>query len=331
MKIKHIAGISIIVCICLAVGIYFIVNNKKKENLHVIAVYEAQNGNTESHKEGDIGVYVDIPNTPVSLLLSSYEPVIWKIKKDPKTRIEKIYLNSYYDSKVEGTNAPIEIVKKINGDNILLDEHTHHNIKEKLNKEAKTYQYEYSGIFFRVDGEIGNDYAEFKQHSSKSKNIPVLFTNNTLKATYNIYKALPFFYTNKYVTKGKYYFEAELELEPNADVAYSNIGIMSNQGHYFCEFNYPQEEGECYYAALDNKDIRSLKSNDIVGVAFDMDKGEFRYSINGVWSENVIKFRNDGRDYCPAVEVNEGVTWIANFGATEFRYKKPKGYKAFDS
>lgn len=95
----------------------------------------------------------------------------------------------------------------------------------------------------------------------------------------------------------------------------------------YCNFSYPLDEGKCFYASLGNH--HKLKNNDIVGIAFDMDNGYLFYSINGIWNEEGVKFRNDGREYCPAAEIMEGGRWYANFGAKKFYYSIPKGYKAF--
>lgn len=303
-------------------------NNVKKEittnneKVHVVAAYRAKNGNISTHGEGSIDVYVTIKNKPITLLLSAYEPVVWNIKTIPGVRIKKIYISSYYDNKVRGTNAEVEKLPQ----RISLDEHTYYKIAEDFNKKLETYQYDHNAFKFVVDGNNGKNYKSFVKHKSVGENEPVLLSNNSLIAEYLGYGASSTFSANKYVTKGKYYFEAQIKYGPNAHTTFNNTGIMSDSLRY-CSFTHPKDTGECLYAAIGRI---KLVNNSIVGIAFDMDNGYLSYSINGVWNDTQVKFRNDGREYSPAFEVMQGSKWIVNFGANNFKYPIPKGYKAFD-
>ncbi len=301
--------------------------NNNLENVHMISVYKSSKKVSEesyNHPEGIIDLKVTIKSKPINLFLSSYEPIVWKIKTEPNVKINKIYISSHHKNRVEGVDAPVETIEK----NLYIDKQKIYLLKETFNKKVETFQDKNNKTEFIIDGQAGKNFEEFTKHKPIGINEPVLFTNNSLTAQYSGFGASTTLYTNKYVTKGKYYFEMQIKYAPNAHTTFNNVGIISPDQYKICSFTYPIDEGDCFYASPEA--INDLRNNDIVGIAFDMDNGYLFYSINGVWNEEGIKFRNDGREYSPAAEVMEGSKWKANFGAKNFKYPIPKGYKAFD-
>lgn len=77
--------------------------------LHVIGIYQAGDS-TSNHSEGVASVEVNRPGKSVTLLLSSYEPVLWQIHVDAGTIIEKIIATGYYRQRVQGIGSDVSLV-----------------------------------------------------------------------------------------------------------------------------------------------------------------------------------------------------------------------------
>ena len=154
-----------------------------------------------------------------------------------------------------------------------------------------------------------------------------------LNAEYCNIGALSTYYTNKKVTSGKYYFEAQMHLASDAIPMFNNIGVISNTSEFsdFCSLGSPSHNGKCNSAeALEHTTARNLNNHDIVSIAADFDNGFLFYAINGVWKETPKKFITQGRAYTPAFEVGRGSIWTVNFGTKKFRYPIPEGYKPYN-
>lgn len=94
------------------------------KELHLIGVYEARDDHSGNHHPtGNVTVKVDRENVPITLVLSSYEPVQWQIQRAPGTTIEQIILKGYHDQSIvgaegilvtelsyEGTGASVELL-----------------------------------------------------------------------------------------------------------------------------------------------------------------------------------------------------------------------------
>jgi len=73
-----------------------------------VGVYEgagAVHGAGRPRMPGMVLVHVRRSTTPTALVLSSYEPVRWRIVVDPGARLSAVFVSSYYPSTVEGANA----------------------------------------------------------------------------------------------------------------------------------------------------------------------------------------------------------------------------------
>lgn len=81
-------------------------------SVHVISVYQAL-GAGSGNREGSIQVAVGARGAPVTLVLSSYEPVNWQILPDMGARIARIYVMGYYPGRATGIGQ--EIVQRANG------------------------------------------------------------------------------------------------------------------------------------------------------------------------------------------------------------------------
>jgi hypothetical protein len=72
--------------------------------LHVVGVYSGMSDGSSSrnHERGDAAVVVDRPGKHVTLVLSSYEPVLWHLTVADTTIIDQLILGGYYEQTVEG-------------------------------------------------------------------------------------------------------------------------------------------------------------------------------------------------------------------------------------
>jgi hypothetical protein len=80
--------------------------------LHVIGVYQGVDGFSSgtTHLEGKVSVTVNRPEKKVTLFLSSYEPVLWKVVAAEGTTLEKVFVSGYHAQRVEGVDAAVPVV-----------------------------------------------------------------------------------------------------------------------------------------------------------------------------------------------------------------------------
>lgn len=321
---------------------------KVEGELHSVSVYQGHYNETpgfSEHKTGTVWVDVGIEDRPVTLVLTSYESVIWKIKASSKTNIKKIYFSGYEDSDVDTSGKKIDI-EKLNK-RIYFSESTYSKINKIFDKAPVTMQYKYENDYFIVNGKEGKNYKVFPSPKSTDKEVYFIckytydckLSPDGLTVGYGNVGASSVSLTNKYYNKGKYYFEAEF-LANNANKStFSNIGIISpNKDYNYCSFiSSMDEDEECMQYGVFSFSNKKLKNKDIIGYAVDFDEGKIYISQNGEWvtglpdkNKTTYTFQNDGRYYSAAVEVSEGSQWKVNFGASKFRYSVPSGFKPYD-
>lgn len=80
--------------------------------VEVIGVYESANGRHGSgvHLPGVIDVDVRRSKLPLTLVLTSYEPITWKLHRQPGANIKQVLVSSYHPSTVEDTGKAKVIV-----------------------------------------------------------------------------------------------------------------------------------------------------------------------------------------------------------------------------
>jgi hypothetical protein len=81
--------------------------------VEVIGVYESANGRHGGgvHIPGVIDIEVRRTKQPLTLMLSSYEPIIWKLHLQPGSNVRQILLSAYHTSTVEGAgNAKVIVI-----------------------------------------------------------------------------------------------------------------------------------------------------------------------------------------------------------------------------
>ncbi len=125
-------------------------------DLHVVSVYEGKYKEPKEfaeHKSGEVTVRVSITDKPVTLLLSSYEPVKWTVKADKGVKINKIYFTGYYDGDVMPPSKTIPVEKLYK--RFYIDNKKINKIIDFTDKLPVTAQYEYQMDYFFVDGKEG--------------------------------------------------------------------------------------------------------------------------------------------------------------------------------
>lgn len=123
--------------------------------VEVIGVYESargQHGGGEHHP-GVIDVEVRKSQKPLTLVLSSYEPITWKLDRQPGSRIHQVLLSSYHPSTVEGAGDARVIVVKVGYDYQASGYRTlPPEVTNLTGQQTGLYQGTYSGGRFSVGG-----------------------------------------------------------------------------------------------------------------------------------------------------------------------------------
>lgn len=330
------------------------VSNQQKENdeLHVVSVYEAS---SDSHRTpSEINVTVTVKK-PITLLLNSYEPIIWNINLEDGAKINQIYLSSHYDSEVNIHQEDVFITKQ---KYVELTEANFDKVQEIIQLTPKTYQYEYQQRYFLVDGKRGLKYNKMPTHLQTNEDVKLQCEEysckiyNDTQVGYSNSGASSMAVTNRYYKKGsgKYYFEAELivpklnnkivkqklgKIEKIYDTPYVNIGILSawsKEEH--CSFHSPNSNGRCYsYSPISwcEQLLPNKNGKIIVGIAVDFDRGTMYAKKNFESDWETYSFKNDGREYTAAFEIASDLRWNVNLGDKKFSYKPPKGFKPYNS
>lgn len=62
------------------------------------------------HEATLMEVVVNVPGTPVALMLGNHEPTIWKVLRTPETRISAVMLSGYYTQVLTGVSLDIPVL-----------------------------------------------------------------------------------------------------------------------------------------------------------------------------------------------------------------------------
>src|SRR5262249_14098699 len=96
-----------------------------------------------------------------------------------------------------------------------------------------------------------------------------------------------------------------------------------------------------YVVAIRWGEAKRYQNGDVFMFALDASRGQLAYGVNGRWlngdpqASSGDPVPRSGTGYVPFVGVSgahgapEGDRWIANFGATRFKYPVPDGYGAY--
>lgn len=149
-------------------------------------------------------------------------------------------------------------------------------------------------------------------------------------------------------TKGKWYFEATLDVEKNQEHpnTWSTIGVLrnaNNDGMYWAfwggDNSVVGKAIDTWHGPLKPEDVND---HDIIGVAMDADAGKVYFHKNGKWLNGQTppatsnNGNNDPLFAAISASAPEGGypldadVWYANLGYKPFMYDIPNGYKAYD-
>jgi hypothetical protein len=168
-----------------------------------------------------------------------------------------------------------------------------------------------------VGGEVRGNYATWNPLYGST---PTL-TNGNLDATTNNTTA----YGTVSVTSGKWYWEIlvgnagyigvmdSTYIKPDGSWSSQAIAYVSNGNKY-------NGTGSAYGA--------SYTTNDIIGVALDMDAGTIVFYKNGSSQGTAFSSGIAGKEFRPFVYSSTSGTQTANFGQRAFAYTAPSGFKA---
>lgn len=129
----------------------------KDAQVESVGVYEAASGYSKGndHRPGIIDLDVRRSSRPLVLVLSSYEPVVWKLNRQAGAEIRLVLISSYHPSRVEGAGDARVIV--MNGGhayqlNSPEYQHLTREVVSMLGKGIDVFQGSYSGERFSVGG-----------------------------------------------------------------------------------------------------------------------------------------------------------------------------------
>ena len=74
--------------------------------IHVFGVYETRNDHSAGyHPQGVADITIERQGQPLVIVLSSYEPTLWRVHKNAGVTIDQIILNGYHKQDIEGADG----------------------------------------------------------------------------------------------------------------------------------------------------------------------------------------------------------------------------------
>ena len=158
-------------------------------------------------------------------------------------------------------------------------------------------------------------------------------------------------FTDTAVSSGRHYWELTLSVRADAEHpdTWTNAGIWASSSptaHSPRAFLAPRPAGDPNsLSVIQWTQQKNYRNGDVFMFALDADRGMGYYGLNGRWLNGEPGVSDGGAlgakgsTYRPFVTISassqkttpEGDRWIANFGATHFKYAVPQGYSAFGS
>lgn len=173
-------------------------------------------------------------------------------------------------------------------------------------------------------------------------------TGGGLIASYCCAGAMSVVTTDRGITRGRHYWELHLSVPPGgtrastwtgAGVRFTKSGEASRD---FAVRGFGRDNDGALFVEVGRS--ATIIAGDTIMMALDADRGLAYWGVNGQWMNGEPGGRGgaplaqDGAgDWRPIVTISapndksqpEGDRWIANFGASRFRYPLPEGYSAF--
>ena len=139
------------------------------------------------------------------------------------------------------------------------------------------------------------------------------------------------------VSSGKYYWEVEIDDAQGGDtmvgVGTSSFSLSSYAGSDANSYGW-YGSGTKYTGAASYPYTPTYTTNDVVGVALDLDNGKIWFSKNGSWTGDPVAGTGEafsglsGEFYAAVSLYNANKILTANFGTSSFSYTVPDGFSA---
>jgi hypothetical protein len=146
------------------------------------------------------------------------------------------------------------------------------------------------------------------------------------------------------VSSGKWYWEITYTQEDLVGTSYLGIANGSAAMSQLCGWNanswgYSETDGKIYFNSSGYDYGDTYSTDDVIGIALDMDSGKVWFAKNGVWQGGGDPETGAGEAFsgltgtmypCAAPHRTDDV-FTANFGATGFAYPAPAGFDTLTS
>ena len=181
--------------------------------------------------------------------------------------------------------------------------------------------YTATGTLSKTEDNPSNVFAVINNNTFPSEQVNIGYgaTAKTNTPTTNQWRT---FYGTIGASSGKYYFEMKVNNIENTDPNNFWVGIVDADQMYDGSSHhrsYQQSRGYCYHAQTGNQGNNNSTSsygnswttNDIVGVAMDLDNSKLYFSKNGTWQNSGVP--TSGSTGTGAISIASGYTYLPNF------------------
>ncbi len=141
-------------------------DNQPPPEVHVVGVYEGTyppgvQHRAGFHPDGTVTIKVGEVQKPIILVLTSYEPVVWKVDA-PKGAVVRVIASGYHKQTVEGLDEKVPVTLLDVGDKDYFYAHqSEAGLNEGDNEKTETKR-KYKRLVERVKGMTMQDIKEFQ-------------------------------------------------------------------------------------------------------------------------------------------------------------------------
>lgn len=175
-----------------------------------------------------------------------------------------------------------------------------------------------------VGGTVRGNYCTLNPLAKSASGVTL--TNGNLDATYSATSGIA--YATMGVSSGKWYWEVVGTSNPPYMIGISKDVSPITDWQSTNGFGYFSQNGQKYTNSAGSAYGATYTTNDVIGVALDMDAGTLTFYKNG--TSQGTAFSSLSGTYFPSLQ-NPGansITHTFNFGQRPFAYTAPSGYKA---
>ena len=190
-------------------------------------------------------------------------------------------------------------------------------------------------------GEVVGNYCTLNPVVGGPNISQITFSNGNLEATWNTGSSYAVTLGTIGVNSGKWYWETTIAGTSGYwlfGIATSAISLNNYIGQQAVSYGYYSLNGNTYNANSSTSYGNSYTTNDIIGIALDLDNGKVFFSKNGTWQNSGNPASGTNAAYTglsgtffPAYAEgtsSAAAAYICNFGQRPFAYTAPSGFKA---